>query len=293
MKRVDGVRIGRLLALLCLLSPAWLWAADGQFRSGGVVIGYSDVGNPAGEPVILVHGYVVNSVLQWTLPGITKSLSKDYRVILFDNRGHGRSGRPTEPEQYGMEMIHDVARLMDHLQIKKAHIVGYSMGAFIAHKFAAAYPERVKSIVLGGAGWLREGPQTAALDEISDSLLKKKSLEPLFRSLHPADARPLEEEDVKRVNTMALLINDSRALAAVAKGMKAMVLSEDEIKHITQPTLCVVGERDPLCESARMMENVRPHLKMVYVPGATHMNTYNLPVFREKIEQFLDEQKRK
>jgi pimeloyl-ACP methyl ester carboxylesterase len=284
-----------LRQILCLLSfLLWLTnaqAADGHFQSNGVKIAYSDVGDPHGEPVILIHGYVVTSSLQWTLPGITKALGKNYRVVLYDNRGHGLSGHPHDAAQYGLEMVADVARLMDHLGIEKAHIIGYSMGAFIAHKFAAAHPKRVKSLVLGGAGWLEEGPATVAIDAIADSLTTKKSLAPLFQSLHPANAPPLTEADINRVNTMAMLINDPQALAAVAKGMKQLVMTEDDVKKVKAPTLCVVGSRDPLVETVKRLQSIRPEVQTCYVDGANHMNTYHLPIFREQIEQFLAKQK--
>jgi pimeloyl-ACP methyl ester carboxylesterase len=279
-----------LLALVLLLASLPHVAAS-DFQSNGVKLYYTEAGNPKGEPVILVHGYVITSTLQWTIPGVTKPLLKDYRLILFDNRGHGLSDRPTDPEKYGLEMVHDVARLMDHLHIKQAHIVGYSLGAFIAHKFAAIYPDRTKSIVLGGAGWLQVGPATETSDAIADSLLKKNSLEPLFRGLHPPDAPPLEAKDIDRVNKLALLINNPKALAAVAKGMKHFVLTPEEVKKIKAPTLCIVGERDPLIQSAKNLEGERPGLQMLYVPGANHMNCFELPIFRERIAEFLANQK--
>lgn len=279
------------IAVFTLLLAAWpVLAGEGQFESHGVRICYSDIGNAQGEPVFLVHGFAANASLQWTIPGITKVLVNQYRVILFDNRGHGRSARPKEDDQYGLEMVHDIARLMDHLQIKKAHFVGYSMGAFLTHKFAAMYPERVKSIVLGGAGWLREGPATETMDEISDSLRSKKSLEPLFRALHPADAGPINETAIAAASKMALLINDPVALACVAKGMKQLKLSEEDVKRITAPTLCIVGERDPLAESVRIMDGMRSNLKMHYIKRAHHMNAFELPEFRDTILSFLKEQ---
>jgi pimeloyl-ACP methyl ester carboxylesterase len=278
-----------LLAFLLFLLPLSLAASD--FKSNGVKLHYVEQGNPQGEPVILVHGYVINSTLQWTFPGVTKPLLKDYRVILFDNRGHGLSERPTEPEKYGLEMVHDVARLMDHLQIKRAHLVGYSMGAFIAHKFAALYPDRAKSIVLGGAGWLQDGPATETADAIAESLEKKKSLEPLFRGLHPEGAPPLHEKDIQRVNSLALLINNPKALAAAARGLRHLVVTDEEVKKIKAPTLCIVGTRDPLAQAAKNLEGQRPGLDFVYIDGATHMNTFELPVFREKIVEFLGKQK--
>jgi pimeloyl-ACP methyl ester carboxylesterase len=279
-----------LLCVAWLLTAIPVCATDGQFLSKGVRICYSDVGNPNGEPVILIHGYVVTGTLQWTLPGITKALSKDYRVVLFDNRGHGRSERPHAASQYGMEMVSDVLRLMDHLNIEKAHLVGYSMGAFIAHKLAATHPERVKSLILGGAGWLQEGPATQAMDEIAESLTQKKSLEPLFRSLHPSGSAPLAQAEVQRINAMAMLINDPLALAAVAHGMKQLVLKEDEAKRIKVPTFCIVGDCDPLCETVKRLALVRPDVRTYYVKGGNHMNTYNLPIFREQIEKFLAQQ---
>lgn len=280
----------RPLCLFLLLTPCLLHAGEGSFTHNNITLKYTDTGNPQGEPVLLIHGFAVNRGLQWTLPGVTRFLSNQYRVILFDNRGHGTSTRPKNADQYGMEMVHDIKRLMDHLNIKKAHLVGYSLGSFLTHKFAATYPERVKSIVLGGAGWLREGPATEVMDQISESLRSKKSLEPLFRALHPADARPIRPEAIETASKMALLINDADALAGVAAGMKKLSLSEEEVKGIKVPTYCIVGQRDPLIESARILEGQRPQLKMLYIPRADHMNCFELPEFREAVLTFLKEQ---
>ncbi len=286
------MRTRSLSVLLCLLLlPAWLLAVEGQFVSNGVRICYTDTGNPQGEPVFLVHGFAVNGALQWTFPGITKALSNDYRLIIIDNRGHGKSGKPKEDGQYGMEMVHDLARLMDHLGIKKADFVGYSMGSFLTHKFAATYPERVKCMVLGGAGWLRVGPATDTMDLISNSLRKDKSLEPLFRALHPADAPPINPERLAFVSKMALMINDPIALACVAKGMKELKLTEEEVKKIAAPTLCIVGDRDPLAESAKLLDGQRKGLTMCYIRRADHMNAFEKPEFRDAVLAFLKEQK--
>lgn len=281
----------RFLALLGLLVASLLHAGEGRLLNNGIDLYYNDTGNAQGEPVVLVHGFAVNSGLQWTMPGITKALTDaQYRVILFDNRGHGRSTRPKEADQYGMPMVHDIKQLMDHLNIKKAHIVGYSMGAFLTHKFAATYPERVKSITLGGAGWLRDGVATDTMENISTSLRTKKSLAPLFLALHPINAKPLTPAMAETNSKLALLINDVDALAGVAQGMKQLKLSDEEAKKISVPTLCMVGERDPLIMQAKLLEGVRPKLKMVYLPKAHHMNTFELPIFRENLLAFLKEQ---
>src|SRR5438093_10296877 len=87
-------------------------AEDGNFDSNGVKIHYVIEGE--GDAVILIHGFVANHVIQWKAPGIMKELAKNYKVIAIDNRGHGQSGKPHQVEKYGVEMVEDVVRLMDH-----------------------------------------------------------------------------------------------------------------------------------------------------------------------------------
>src|SRR5579871_2661677 len=107
-------------------------AADFTFDSAGVKLHYIVEGQ--GEPVILIHGYAASIVANWGAPGIVKKLAESYQVIALDNRGHGQSDKPHDAGAYGSKMFDDVLRLMDHLKIKKAHIVGYSMGGFITEE---------------------------------------------------------------------------------------------------------------------------------------------------------------
>ncbi len=86
-------------------------------------------------------------------PRVFQRLSRRYRVIALDNRGHGKSDKPYDPAQYGLELVDDVVRLMDHLGIAKAHVVGYSLGGFITLKLALRHPERLLSAAPCGAGW--------------------------------------------------------------------------------------------------------------------------------------------
>ena len=76
-------------------------------------------------------------------------------MIAIDNRGHGLSDKPHDPQAYGINMVSDVVRLLDHLSIQKAHIVGYSMGGRIASVFLTEHPERVRTATLGAAPWAR------------------------------------------------------------------------------------------------------------------------------------------
>jgi pimeloyl-ACP methyl ester carboxylesterase len=123
----------------------------GEFIHDTISLHYTEKGK--GEPVILIHGILVNSDLNWRLPGIKRQLSKNFHVIAFDLRGHGKSDKPHGVEMYGLNLVEDVCRVMDNLNIEKAHIVGYSLGGFIALKFATLHPERCYSVTVGGAGW--------------------------------------------------------------------------------------------------------------------------------------------
>src|SRR5262245_14370584 len=145
------------LALVLVACP--LRAENQSFDSGGVRIHYRVTGE--GEPVLLIHGFAGNMYVQWYLPGIVRSLAKEYRVITYECREHGFSGKTKDPKQYGQEMVEDAIRLLDHLGIKRAHIVGYSMGGFITGKLLATNPERVLTATMGGAGWLQEGDERA------------------------------------------------------------------------------------------------------------------------------------
>jgi len=100
--------------------------ADQFFDSAGVRIHYVEAGQ--GEPVILLHGYTDNLRNNWIATSVLPTLAKRYRVVALDARGHGDSGKPHDRAAYGPEMGMDIVRLMDRLGIRRAHIVGYSMG---------------------------------------------------------------------------------------------------------------------------------------------------------------------
>lgn len=130
-------------------------SVDSTFDSGGTEIRYTIEG--AGEPVLLIHGFRASGDLNWKLPGVNKALAPHFQVITIDNRGHGKSASPDD-DRYGIEMVNDSVRLLDHLGIESAHVVGYSMGGMIAIKLSVLHPERVRSAVIGGMGWYEETP---------------------------------------------------------------------------------------------------------------------------------------
>ena len=138
-----GLLLCSSLTLAAQVSPQ-----DHFFESEGVRIRHVDLGR--GEPIVLVHGFT-GSIEGWNRGGILGSFARDYRVVALDCRGHGKSDKPHEPKMYGSHMADDVLRLMDHLRIRKAHIVGYSMGARITGYLLAKHPDRMISATLGAS----------------------------------------------------------------------------------------------------------------------------------------------
>src|SRR5687768_18328775 len=118
------------VVLCVLLFPGSILAEDQFFDSAGVQIRYVEEGQ--GQPIVLIHGALGSIESNWIQTGVITNLSRDHRVIALDMRGHGKSGKPYEPAAYGHHMAEDIVRLLDHLKIQKAHLVGYSFGAVVA-----------------------------------------------------------------------------------------------------------------------------------------------------------------
>src|ERR1700755_2632640 len=123
-----------------------------SFHNGSVEIAYLDQGE--GDPIVLVHGFASNKEANWVQPGWFSTLTRDNRrVIALDNRGHGQSTKLYDDADYHTDlMAGDVAALIAHLGLERADVMGYSLGARIAAVLAARHPERVRALILGGAG---------------------------------------------------------------------------------------------------------------------------------------------
>ncbi len=114
-----------------------------MLTAGGVTLRYRELGT--GDSVLLIHGY--GAALE-SQTGLANTLASTNRVVALDVRGFGQSSKFAEPERFGQLMVDDVVRLMDHLKIARAHLVGHSMGALIAANVARRYPARVSSATL-------------------------------------------------------------------------------------------------------------------------------------------------
>jgi pimeloyl-ACP methyl ester carboxylesterase len=277
--------------VVCLALAPTAHTEDKFFDSNGTKIHYVVEGQ--GEPVLLIHGFTASVPVQWGLPGIIKTLAKDYQVIALDNRGHGKSDKPHDPDKYGMEMVKDSIRLLDHLKIKKAHVVGYSMGAMIACKLVTSHPDRVLSATLGGAGGLVEGADITFFNRMADSLEQGKGAGELIEALTPPGKPKPTEEQIKALNAMISTMNDTKALAAVCRSWKDLTNPADKLKANKVPTLGLIGDMDPLKKGLEELTPRMANLKVVVIEGADHMNAFFHPKFVKNLQDFLAEHSQK
>jgi pimeloyl-ACP methyl ester carboxylesterase len=268
------VRIIGLLTLGLLVVPSSSLAqksAAQTFDSNGVQVTFVDRGR--GEPVVLLHGFTGSYARHWEAPGVMDALEAGgYRAIAMDCRGHGQSAKPHEASQYGLVMVQDVVRLLDHLKIERAHVFGYSMGGAIASQLLVSFPNRVITVALLGAGWEGEDLKVfrSQMLELADGFARKDA-SPLISRVMGAGQKAPTDEEVAALNASLFGRNDHEALAAVARGMTSLFeLSADSLRATTLPVLAIIGEQDPGLEAVKRMAGVVPGMEVVELPGANH-----------------------
>jgi pimeloyl-ACP methyl ester carboxylesterase len=285
------IRCFKITLLLVLFLVAGIGRTDeGHFDSDGVQIHYLARGK--GEPVLLIHGFATNIQYQWIVSGIFQALAKDHLVIAMDVRGHGKSGKPTDPDKYGTEMVEDAVRLLDHLKIKKAHVVGYSMGALITGKLMVTHPDRVLSATLGGSAVFPEGAgQSPFLEKVAQSLEEGKGMGPLLGAMSPS-GKGNPSSRASYFNK--LLVGDNgKALAAVVRSWRKLGVSKEQLKANKVPALALFGSKDPVKDSIDILKEDMENLKVVMIDGQGHLDTYSSPQFTREIRKFLAENSQK
>ena len=279
-----------LFAAALLLAGAPLLALDAEeafFVSDGEKIRYIEQGK--GDPLVLIHGFTASVEANWVLPGIFPKLAESFRVIAIDNRGHGKSDKPHDPAEYGDKMVQDVINLLDHLEIEKAHIAGYSMGGFITMRLLAKAPERFITAIVGGAGWRRPGDRDPLMDRLAESLESGNGVGPLIEALNPVGAEAPSQEQIDMANQMILAQNDPLALAAVIRGMAELGVEKQALEANQVPTLAIVGSLDPLKAGVDAMDGVLANLKVHVIDGADHMTALMSPAYAMELAEALQE----
>lgn len=244
-----------------------------SFIHDGVEIAFLDEGE--GEPIMLVHGFASNKEVNWVAPGWIATLTgAGRRAIALDNRGHGASTKLYDPAAYHSRlMAEDVRALLDHLDLRRADLMGYSMGARITAYLALAHPARVRSAVFGGLGIrlvdgvglpeeLAQGLEASSLAAVTDPTART------FRSF---------AEQTK---------SDLPALAACLRGSR-QTLSRAEVERIAVPLLVAVGSKDAIAGSPQELAALIPGARALTIPNRDHMLAVGDKAFKAGVLEFL------
>ena len=234
----------------------------------------TDTANPA-KTILLIHGFASSAQVNWVSTGWVKRLNEaGYRVVVIDNRGHGKSTKFYRAEDYGPDIFAaDALALLDHLGITQCDVMGYSMGARITCWISHQAPQRVRRAIYGGMGnrifggsggheLIAAGLETDTPETITDPTAKA------FRKF--ADATR----------------SDRMALAACIRPVREKI-TEEMVSSITVPTLVAVGSEDDVGGSAEQLAQMMPGAEAFVIDGLDHMKATGAESYKQAVLEFL------
>ncbi len=236
-------------------------------------IDYLDQG--CGPPVLLVHGFGSTKEVNWVNTGwVKRLLAQGFRVIAHDNRGHGGSEKFYQREDYSLATLAgDAVGLLDHLEIERCDLIGYSMGARICSLITMQTPARTRRLVIGGNGIAMihgAGDWSAVvaglLADKADAIIDPRAK--AFRAF--ADQTG----------------NDRKALAACLAGARHRFCDAD-FRAIAVPVLVAVGTADDIAGDGAALADLMQQGRHLPIPGRDHMKSVGDKVFVEGAINFL------
>lgn len=231
--------------------------AGGYVDAAGDRIHYVEQG--AGSPVLLVHG-AFGSGTNFLQTDFGNGLAERCRVIAPDSLGHGHSGSPSDPEHYGARRrALQLKAVLDMLEIERVHVVGYSMGGWMASALATFHPERIASLAVGG--WdVSRGMYTPAavwgLPEITYDILVA-----MVRQTRPE-------------LLVGLTPGTEAGLAAAINAMNDLTGLADGVARCPAPVTLWLGQEDPYYDASRRFAEANG-LSFISLPG-DHVSTLDV-----------------
>jgi len=251
------------------------------FISDGHTLAYDDVA-PAGghrRTIVLVHGFASNKTEGWRRTGWYSAFERrGVRCIAIDQRGHGESAKLYDPADFKREKLAgDVLALMDHLDLPRADLFGYSMGARTVLAAALAAPDRVSNLMLGGVGGKMIGERSGGgpSNKLAEAMLADDASsisEPFMASF-----RAFAEEQGE----------DRKALAAFTSAENAP-LDPAGFARLTMPVLVVAGVGDTLAGDPKDLAAAFPHAHGISIVGCDHFSAIPHAMTKAAVFDFLD-----
>jgi len=280
----------RAAALLPLAFVATFAGAQDKFADfNGIKIRYIDRGK--GEPIMLLHGGTSN-LESWLRSGVVPNLEQDFRVIAYDARGAGKSDKPRDPSAYGRQQALDVVRLLDALQIQRAHIIGFSLGGSTVAQLLTLHPERFLTATQVAAAGRSPAAANDPRIEVEASEIEKGciSRSRLYRQA-PPNAKPTEEVYRQREEQCRADPNfNPYSTAASLRGYRDQAVTPEQMKAVKVPTLGVVGTLDHALKEMQELKKLRPDMKLILLEGVSHTGTtgiQNQPELVVAIREFI------
>lgn len=228
---------------------------------------------------MLVHGALASHTM-WKY--MVEDLSKSFRVITCDLRGHGESDKG-DPRTYSIKLFADDIRgLLDKLGIEKAHLVGYSMGGLVAEQFAVDYPQRLHTLVLGGTP-VKMPPFFDWLVSLTFRLMGFERLAKLMLPRVPYDRKSYVIKQAIEAYSKA---SKSVRIADVKASQAYLKKLPEELSSISAPVLIVCGEKDSFANGEELHKLI-PKARVAIAERAGHALTAERPeVFSRLISDF-------
>ena len=301
------MRIARLGAAILLCSAAAFGAQPApplkidldQFDAARKVVllpnnqhlAYIDMGAPLGPPVVLIHGYTDNA-RDWV--PLIPYLSRRFRLIVVDIRGHGRSDKP-ECCYTRVDFAYDIKLLLDALHIARADVVGHSLGSMIAQVFAEEWPQRVRKVVLvSSTGGPRAGslPRRPAFDYAAEIRKLKEPIDPdsPFMIAWWDSPKPVNPDFIRRQRRDAANIPLAVWLAVLDQGANPADLQRN-LPKLKAPALLIWGSDDPIMEeeARQTLREALPSASVKVFDGLGHNPFWEDPqAVADVINKFLD-----
>ncbi|WP_161788443.1 alpha/beta fold hydrolase [Desulfonatronum thiodismutans] len=241
----------------------------------------------AHEHLLLIMGY--GGLMEMWPPALIQGLARDRRVIVFDNRGMGFSGSSDAP--YSIELFaEDALAVLDGLGIEAAHVLGWSMGAFIAQELVLGHPRRVdKLILLTGScgGEAAIWPDEATWNSLADlSGTLEERIQRMLNNLFPQGWLRQNPDPSAYLPPITAPIIDAH-IQRQAQTLRSWPGACDRLSTISKPVLVITGTEDRVIppENAHILTQALPHARAVEIQGGGHGVMYQEP---ERLAGLID-----